>query len=114
MKGIVFAEFIELVEEKFGFEMADDIIEKCDLPSEGAYTQVGKYDHQELIDLVVALSKETNISVEDLVKTFGQHLLNKFTKSYPQYFDGINLKCHRRFTFLGVLDTFTNILLKYK
>jgi len=89
MKGIVFAEFLELVEDKFGFEMADDIIDKCDLPSDGAYTQVGKYDHQELIDLVSALSEETKISVEDLVKTFGQHLLFKFTKSYPQYFDGV-------------------------
>ena len=31
MKGIVFTEFLELVEEKFGLEVVDEIIEKYDL-----------------------------------------------------------------------------------
>ena len=50
MKGIVFSEFIELVEDKFGFEMADDIIEKSNLPSGGAYTLEGRCDHYELLE----------------------------------------------------------------
>ena len=108
MKGIVFSEFIELVEEKFGFNMADDIIEKCQLSSKGAYTQVGVYDHQELIDLVTKLSEETNISAEDLVKTFGHHLLLKFTKSFPQYFTGINT-C---FEFFDTIETRVHVEVK--
>jgi len=31
MKGIVFTEFLELVEDKFGLEMVDNIIESSDL-----------------------------------------------------------------------------------
>jgi len=41
MKGIVFTEFLDLVEEKFGMEMVDKIITQSELESEGAYTAVG-------------------------------------------------------------------------
>jgi len=43
MKGIVFAEFLDLVEDKFSIEMAERIIDECDLPSKGAYTTIGTY-----------------------------------------------------------------------
>ena len=59
MKGIVFAEFIELVEDKFGFEIADEIIEESNLPSGGSYTSVGTYDHREMLELVTHLSEKT-------------------------------------------------------
>jgi len=57
MKGIVFNEFIEMVEDKFGEDMVDDIIDESDLPSGGAYTTVGTYDHGELVTMVVKLSE---------------------------------------------------------
>lgn len=101
MKGIVFSEFIELVEDKFGYDIADDIIEKADLPSRGAYTQVGTYDHTELLQLVTLLSAETGVSVEDLVKAFGEHLLTRFVALYPQFFEGVD-------TAFGFLDTVEN------
>ena len=33
MKGLVFREFIDLVEAKFGDDIVDEIIEAADLPS---------------------------------------------------------------------------------
>lgn len=89
MKGIVFSEFIELVEDKFGFEMADDIIDKSNLASGGAYTSVGTYDHKELLQLVTHLSQQTGISVEALVKVFGEHLLVRFSEGYPIFFESV-------------------------
>ena len=41
MKGIVFTEFLEMVEAQFGLDTVDAIIENSDLPSRGAYTAVG-------------------------------------------------------------------------
>ena len=41
MLGIVFTEFIEMVEETFGADMADDIIDDADIESAGAFTSVG-------------------------------------------------------------------------
>lgn len=108
MKGIVFAEFIELVEDKFGFEIADEIIEESNLPSGGAYTSVGTYDHQEMIELVTHLSKKTNIAVEDLVKTFGEHLLTKFVEGYPMFFESVD-NC---FDFLDTIENKVHVEVK--
>ena len=49
MKGIVFTEFLEMVETKFGLETVDNIIENSDLKSEGIYTSVGTYDFNEMV-----------------------------------------------------------------
>jgi hypothetical protein len=32
MKGIVFTEFFEMVEDKFGFEMSNQLVEETNLP----------------------------------------------------------------------------------
>lgn len=86
MKGIVFTEFLEMVEEKFSPEIADRIIEASDLASDGAYTSVGTYDHGELIQMVVHLSKESDLDVPLLVKTFGNYLFTRFVVLYPSFF----------------------------
>ncbi len=62
MKGIVFSEFIELVEEKFGLETVDTILDNSELSNGGAYTAVGTYPHQEMFILVKALSDKTDLS----------------------------------------------------
>ena len=86
MKGIVFKEFIDLVEDKFGPDVADKIIESNELSSGGAYTSVGTYDHEEILKLVVSLSAEVNIPVPDLVKVFGRHLVTIFKTKFPDFF----------------------------
>lgn len=40
MKGVVFTEFIALVEETYSMDMIDNIIDDCDLASEGAFTSL--------------------------------------------------------------------------
>ena len=82
MKGIVFTGFLQLVEEKFGYETVDKILMTVNPENGGAYTSVGTYDHKELIQLVVALSQETGAEVPDLVKTFGGYLFRKFSVAY--------------------------------
>src|SRR4051812_35572527 len=94
MKGIVFTEFLEMVESKFSPELADSIIEGTELPSGGAYTTVGTYDHSEMIKLVTCLSKETGISPAELMQSFGLYLFERFYVLFPQYFKGINSSFH--------------------
>lgn len=102
MKGIVFNEFEELVEEKFGDDMLDDIIDDCHehLPSGGAYTTVSTYDHNELVHLVTALSARTKIPVPDLVTVFGHHLAQVFAKKFPTFF----AECEDCFSFFKKID----------
>jgi len=102
MKGIVFSEFMELVENTFGEDMLDDIIEDCesDLSTGGAYTSVGTYDHQELVQMVVALSKRSGVEVPALIKTFGGHLAVAFASKFPQFFE----ECNSSFEFFKKID----------
>ena len=51
MKGIVFTEFLELVEDKFGLETVDEIIQKSDLESNGIYTSIGTYKFSEMLNI---------------------------------------------------------------
>jgi len=89
MKGMVFTEFLEMVESKFSADMVDDIIDDANLPNGGAYTAVGTYDHAELVAMVVALSKRTDIAVPALVQVFGEHLFGRFHALYPSFFQGV-------------------------
>jgi hypothetical protein len=69
-----------------GQDMADDLLDGCELPSGGAYTALGTYDHAEMVQLVVRLSELTKTPVPDLLKTFGNHLLGRFVMLYPGFF----------------------------
>lgn len=88
MKGMVFTEFLEMVEDVFSPDVADSIITKAALPSGGVYTAVGTYHHDEMVALVTHLSTATKTPVPDLLKAFGRHLFGRFAKSYPQFFEG--------------------------
>jgi hypothetical protein len=89
MKGLIFTEFLEMVEAKFSPDMLDRILETADLPSGGAYTAVGTYDHAEMVELVTCLSRETGISAHDLVRAFGTYLFERFHQTFPMYFEGV-------------------------
>lgn len=89
MKGMVFTEFLEMVGDKFSANMVDDIIDDCDLPSGGAYTAVGIYDHGELVQMVSALAKRTGTPAPVLVQVFGEHLFGRFHALYPSFFEGM-------------------------
>lgn len=88
MKGVVFTEFLEMVEERFSPDLAFDIIEQSALPSQGVYTTVGTYPHTEMIALVNALSDRTGISGADLQRAFGAYLFGRFAEQHPSFFDG--------------------------
>jgi hypothetical protein len=105
MKGIVFTEFLEMVEEKFSPEMADKIIEASHLSTDGAYTSVGTYHHSELIELVMQLSGESGIEIPVLIKAFGEYLFGQFVILYPQFFK----KKNTCFPFLELIDSHIHV-----
>ncbi|TVZ57932.1 heme-NO-binding protein [Flavobacteriaceae bacterium MAR_2010_105] len=83
MKGIVFTEFLELVENKFGLEVVDEIIEKSNLPSQGVYTSIGTYDFSEMLALLKHLSEKTKISIDNLLLVYAEHFFDVLAASYP-------------------------------
>jgi hypothetical protein len=90
MKGIVFTEFLEMVEEKFGYSVVDEIISKSDLPSSGIYTSIGTYSSQEMFKLVYNLHINSGIPLSLLYEVFGEYLFESLYKAYSHMFAGID------------------------
>lgn len=88
MKGIVFTEFIEFVEDEFGYAVAQHMIEQAQTSTEGVYTAVGTYDASELLHMVDVLAVHSKSTVEDLLQSFGTHLFSRFAVLYPHFFKG--------------------------
>ncbi|NKI30725.1 heme NO-binding domain-containing protein [Croceivirga thetidis] len=84
MKGIVFDEFLQMVEANYGLITVDSIITKSDLPSGGVYTTVGTYDFNEMVALVTELSQEIDVPVPDLLHHFGHYLFDSLVKTHPE------------------------------
>lgn len=88
MKGIVFTEFIEMVETRHSLEMGDELIESCDLPSGGVYTAVGTYNHSEMATLITRFAEMTQRPVPECIHAFGIYLFDRFHDKYPIFFEG--------------------------
>lgn len=84
MKGVIFTEFVGMVEERWSIELAARLIDESDLPSRGEYTSVGTYDPAEMVTLVSALSAHVDVPVPDLLYAYGHYLFGRFTVLYPE------------------------------
>lgn len=105
MKGIVFCEFIEMVNTQFSEEMSDDLIDATDPASGGVYTTVGTYDYNELVAMVVELSKRVNAPVPDLIHAFGLHLSKVFASKFNDFFS----ECATTVDFLKRIDNHIHV-----
>ncbi|MCH2235664.1 MAG: heme NO-binding domain-containing protein [Crocinitomicaceae bacterium] len=101
MKGIVFTEFLDLVEEKFGLETVQQIINEVETKSDGVYTAVGTYDHGEMFAMVSKLSEISGIGIPNLLEFYGEHFFDILASSYPQFMQKKDL-----FSFLETIDNY--------
>ena len=101
MKGIIFTEFLELVENEFGLEMVQRIIDECELDTNGVYTSVGTYSHKDMFKMVGELAKIKGIPVPELLIVFGEYFFNTLSHDYPHFMEKSNL-----FTFLDSIDNY--------
>lgn len=105
MKGIIFTEFLEMLEERNGAQSVNKIIENSNSSVDGAYTSVGNYDHKELISLLKSASKETGVESKMLLFMYGQYLFLKFVEYYPVFFESID----HPFDFLESVDNHVHV-----
>ena len=102
MKGMVFTELVEFVEEKFGFEVADAMLEASLLSEKGSYTQAANYSFDELLSIVIKLSEVTNIDVNTLIETYARHLFGRIAGMYSPLMQGFTSSL----PFIAQVDTF--------
>ena len=87
MKGVIFTEFIEMIENQLSPELADEILTQADLSTGGSYTAVGTYPHTEMLELVKLLSEKTEAPINELCCAFGEYLFSSFAEQYGEFFD---------------------------
>ncbi len=90
MKGVVFTEFYEFVEDQYSPVVLQKIINGAELESQGVYTATGTYPFCEMGALVGSAMKESGLPVATLLKAFGRHLLTYFVTSNPHHFAEAN------------------------
>ncbi|MBK6518995.1 MAG: heme NO-binding domain-containing protein [Polyangiaceae bacterium] len=89
MKGVVFTEFLEMVEDRFSLTMVDEVIERAALSHGGQYTAVGTYPPEEMLALLSALAEISRSPAPALLHMFGEHLFGRFVVGYPAFFAGV-------------------------
>jgi hypothetical protein len=89
VKGVVFTEFLEMVDAKYSPAMVEEIIEAADLPSGGAYTAVGTYSHRELLVLLRVLATKTGEKPAAILKSFGEPLLQSFLRTHQKLYGSV-------------------------
>jgi len=102
MKGLIFTVFLEMVEEKYGYTVADEIVNSNQLASGGVYTSVGTYDHTELFKLIESLSVLTGKDKNEILKNYGEYVFGIFAEKYSRMLRGIN----NLFDFLESIETY--------
>jgi hypothetical protein len=105
MKGMVFTELMDMVEASFGETVLEEMIDGAQLSHGGSYTAVGSYPHEEIVRLVISLSKQVHVPVPDLVKAFGVHLFGRFTEAYGRFFKDAK----NAFDFLSGVESYIHV-----
>lgn len=85
MKGIVFTEFLEMVEQRDSLAMAQQVIDDAALPHAGGYTAVGTYPPGEMVRMVQAYGQHANQPAAAVLRHFGRHLFTSFERQFPDF-----------------------------
>jgi hypothetical protein len=104
MKGIIFTEFLEMVEKDYGMDIVEKIILDSDLDSKGIYTAVGTYHSNEMLELIKSSSLATGLKKEVLLEKFGRYLFHSLHKNYPHFFTKSDL-----FDFLASVHNYIHV-----
>ncbi|MGB1882042.1 MAG: heme NO-binding domain-containing protein, partial [Gammaproteobacteria bacterium] len=69
MKGVIFNLLEEIVEDEFGADTWDALLEAAE--ASGVYTSIGSYDDGEMMGLVAAASAQLNLTQDEVLRWFG-------------------------------------------
>ncbi|MFQ3225238.1 MAG: hypothetical protein ACI8Z5_001494 [Lentimonas sp.] len=101
MRGLIFTEFLEMVEAKFGYEVLDRLTSLPSLKNCGAYTSVGEYPHGEMLEMLDDLHGAVGLPHRELILAFAEWLFDAFIKMHPEFFERVD----NSFDFLNGIET---------
>lgn len=108
MRGIIFTQFLDMVEQKYNYELVDTLLLTSNLPSGGNYTSAGTYPSSEMTHLVTNLSECTHVPAADLLREYGRFLFRTFVTNYHHFI----LAAPDAFSFLSTVDDYIHVEVK--
>lgn len=83
MKGVIFTELVNFMEQGFSIVFADEVLTEADLPGGGAFTSVGSYPSAHALKLVTIASEKSGAPVPELCEKYGSFLFDRFQALFP-------------------------------
>jgi len=77
-----------MVEAQHGLDLAYELQELPGLVSGGIFTAIGTYEVGDLLMMLDLLSQRLEVSTDELMKVYGQHLFGRFVTLFPDLFVG--------------------------
>ena len=87
MKGFVFQEFFDFVDQKYGPETTEDVIDAAALGHDAAYAATGTYPFADLQKLVGAACRHANAPADILLSEFGGSVGCSFARGHAAHFE---------------------------
>ncbi|MEM9387255.1 MAG: heme NO-binding domain-containing protein [Pseudomonadota bacterium] len=89
MRGLIFTEFMDYVEARFGLGRVEAVLDAIAASDGGAYTAVDNYPAQELYAMLAAVARQEHEDAEALLVDYGRHLFGVFLTGHPEYFGAL-------------------------
>ncbi len=87
MIGVVFVQFVRMMETRYGLETTEKVFDVADLESGGAYTSYGDYSVKEFFTLAHTLAAIVKKDPNDIFFEYGESIQMHVMTEMPTYFD---------------------------
>lgn len=101
MKGFFLDEFLNFLEEKYSWRMAEDVVEGSGVKSGGLYLWLNDYPSEEFERLLMETAKHAGKDAHAIARLFGRHLFGYLRRRFPELLAG----SRDSFSFLSQLPT---------
>lgn len=83
MRGVIFHSLMSYAEQNWGADFVDDMLDRLPLSTGGAYTNVGSYPVEELIEMLDYVVEAQSLSPAALQQSLGEYTFGVLAQSYP-------------------------------
>lgn len=90
MKGIIFNITENFINDNYGEDIYDEIIESCNLITTEPIIAPGIYPFKDLDEIFIQSSKKLKLSKEELMKKIGHYTFSKLAEKYPNFVTPFN------------------------
>ncbi len=101
MKGFFLDEFLNFLEERYSWRMAEDVVESAGVESGGLYLWLNDYPSAEFERLLRATAELSGRDAREIARDFGRHLFAYLQRRFPELISGTR----DSFSFLTQLPT---------